>query len=197
MTTPAPRIRALVLDLDGVLWRGQQLLPGVAELFRLIDERGVRCCLASNNATLTRDEVQARLAPVGVQIPPEALVTSAHAAAGYVRRHFREPPQALVIGEESLRQAMVDAGCTLTDRAESAGVVIVGMDRGLTWPKLVEAGLAISAGAAFIAPTLTGPSRPSAASGPATARFWRPSRRPPAARRSSSENRNRTCSSKR
>jgi 4-nitrophenyl phosphatase len=110
----------------------------------------VRCCLASNNATLTRDEVQARLAPVGVQIPPEALVTSAHAAAGYVRRHFREPPQALVIGEESLRQAMVDAGCTLTDRAESAGVVIVGMDRGLTWPKLVEAGLAIAAGAAFI-----------------------------------------------
>jgi len=150
MTTPAPVIRALVLDLDGVLWRGEQILPGVPELFRLIDERGLRCCLASNNATLSLETVQARLAPIGVQVPANALVTSAHAAAGYIQRHYRQPPQVLVIGEESLRRALVEAGCTLVDQAEGAGVVVVGMDRGLTWAKLVEAGLAIAAGATFI-----------------------------------------------
>jgi 4-nitrophenyl phosphatase len=150
MTAPLPKIRALVLDLDGVLWRGQQILPGVPELFRLIDERSLRCCLASNNATLTLETVQARLAPIGVQVPPDALVTSAHAAAGYIQRHYRQPPHVFVIGEEGLRQALIGAGCTLLDKAEGAGVVVVGMDRGLTWPKLVEAGLAIAAGATFI-----------------------------------------------
>ena len=150
MTPSPPKIRALVLDLDGVLWRGEQILPGVPELFRLIDERGLRCCLASNNATLTLEMVQERLSPIGVQVPPDALVTSAHAAAGYIQRHYRLAPQVLVIGEESLRQALIEAGCTLVDGADGAGVVVVGMDRGLTWPKLVEAGLAIAAGATFI-----------------------------------------------
>ncbi len=150
MTLPPPKIRALVLDLDGVLWRGQQILPGVPELFRLLEERSLRYCLASNNATLTIETVQARLTSIGVQVRPEALVTSAHAAAGYVQRHYREPPRVLVIGEEGLRQALVEAGCTLVETAEGAAVVVVGMDRALTWPKLVEAGLAIAGGATFI-----------------------------------------------
>jgi len=150
MTQPAPKIRGLVLDLDGVLWRGQQILPGVPELFRFIDGHGLRCCLASNNATLTVEAVQARLSQIGVHVPDGALVTSAHAAAGYVRRHFRETPRALVIGEEALRRALLEAGCTVVDKAEEASVVVVGMDRQLTWPKLVEAGLAIGAGATFI-----------------------------------------------
>jgi 4-nitrophenyl phosphatase len=150
MTQPTPVIRAVVLDLDGVLWRGQTILPGVPELFRLLADRQLRYCLASNNATLTVDMVQARLAPIGVEIRPEHLVTSAHAAAGYLRRHFPRPPRALVIGEDSLRQALAAVGCSLVERADGAEVVVVGMDRGLTWPKLVEAGLAIAAGATFV-----------------------------------------------
>src|SRR3990170_5433975 len=145
MTPSRPKIRALVLDLDGVLWRGEQILPGVPELFRLIDERGLRCCLASNNATLTLETVQARLASIGVQVPPNALVTSAHAAAGYIQRHYRQPPRVLVIGEESLRRALIEAGCTLVDQAEGAAGVVVGVDRGLTWPKMVGDGLGIAA----------------------------------------------------
>jgi 4-nitrophenyl phosphatase len=148
--TTGPKIRALVLDLDGVLWRGQELLPGVQDLFRLIDDRALRCCLVSNNATLTFESVQARLAPIGVTVPPNSLVTSAHAAAGYIRRHYRQPPRVLMIGEDGLRRALIEADCLLVDTAEGAAVVVVGMDRGLTWPKLVEAGLAIAAGATFI-----------------------------------------------
>jgi 4-nitrophenyl phosphatase len=150
MTSHSAKVRALILDLDGVLWRGQEILPGVPDLFRLIDEHALRCCLVSNNATLTFKEVQDRLAPIGVTVPPNSLVTSAHAAAGYVRRHYRQPPNVLVVGEEGLRRALAEAGCRLVEKAEEAGVVVVGMDRGLTWPKLVEAGLAIAAGATFI-----------------------------------------------
>jgi 4-nitrophenyl phosphatase len=146
----SPPVRALILDLDGVLWRGQELLPGVGELFHLIESRSLRFCLASNNATLNLASVQERLAPVGARLAAGNLVTSAHAAAGYIRRHYKTPPSVFVIGEETLRQALVEAGCRLVEDADHAGAVVVGMDRDLTWRKLVEAGLAIANGAAFI-----------------------------------------------
>ena len=145
-----PTIRGLILDLDGVLWRGQQILPGVTELFALLEARGVRYSLASNNATLTFDSVQERLAPLGVRLRPESLVTSADAAAGYIRRRYPRPPTTLVIGEAGLRQALAAAGCTLVDGANGAAVVVVGMDRQLSWAKIVEAGLAIGNGAVFL-----------------------------------------------
>jgi 4-nitrophenyl phosphatase len=143
-------VRALVLDLDGVLWRGDQVLPGVAPLFEFLAQDSIPFCLASNNATLTIDRVIRRLEGIAIPLGPDRLVTSADAAAGYLRRTFEAPPPVLVIGEGVLRRAIHEAGCTLVDRSEDAEVVVVGMDRELTWAKLVEAGLAISAGARFI-----------------------------------------------
>lgn len=149
MANPQP-VRALLLDLDGVLWRGQSLLPGAPELFGFLRERSLPFCLVSNNATLTLDQVRDRLSPVGANLSAEHLVTSAHAAAGYFRRNYRQPPAVVLIGEDELRQALTEAGCRVLDRADGAAAVVVGMDRGLTWDKLVEAGLAIAAGAAFV-----------------------------------------------
>lgn len=149
MTTTGP-VRGLILDLDGVLWRGDALLPGVKPLFEFLDARGLPYCLASNNATLTPERVNHRLEAIDVLLRAEHLVTSADAAAGYMRQAFPQPPEVLVIGEEVLRRALTGVGCRLVDRSEDARVVVVGLDRGLTWPKLVEAGLAIAAGATFI-----------------------------------------------
>ncbi len=154
-----PPVRALILDLDGVLWRGQTLLPGVGELFAFLQQRGLGFCLASNNATLSLGDVQQRLSPLGVRLEAKHLVTSSHAAAGYVRRAYRQPPAVYLVGEAGLREALVAAGCRILENGDGAAVVVVGMDRQLTWGKLVEAGLAIAAGAAFIGtnPDLTFP----------------------------------------
>ncbi len=149
MSNPPP-IRAFVIDLDGVLWRGRDLLPGAIEFLRFIDTRALPFCLASNNSTLTIETVGERLAPARIRLNPDNLVTSSDAAAGYIRRHYPHPPSVFAIGEESLQRALVEAGCSLTTGADNAGVVVVGMDRGLTWQKIVEAGLAIGAGAEFI-----------------------------------------------
>jgi 4-nitrophenyl phosphatase len=148
--TAAPSIQALMLDLDGVLWRGEQMLPGVDALFQFLEAHHLPYCLASNNATLTIDRVNQRLAKIGVSITEQHLVTSAHAAAGFVGRNYRQPPPVLVVGEDVLIDALRQIGCPIVERSEEARAVVVGMDRGLTWTKLVEAGLAIAAGAAFI-----------------------------------------------
>lgn len=149
MTSTRP-IRGVLLDLDGVLWRGDTLLPGVRELFGFMDARRIPYCLASNNATLTVDRLNRRLEEVGVVLGSEHLVTSADAAAGYLREAFPQPPEVFVIGEDVLRRALTGIGCRLVERSEEARVVVVGMDRSLTWGKLVEAGLAIGGGATFI-----------------------------------------------
>jgi len=149
MPDPLP-VRAFVVDLDGVLWRGRELLPGAIDFLRFMETRAFPFCLASNNATLTIESVQDRLSQAGIRLTAENLVTSADAAAGYIRRHYPHPPSVFAIGEESLRRALVEAGCSLQESGDNAGIVVVGMDRELTWRKIVEAGLAITAGAVFI-----------------------------------------------
>lgn len=150
MPPPGFSVRGLVLDLDGVLWRGDQVLPGVQALFSYLETHAIPYCLASNNATLTLERVNERLAEVSVTIPAGRLVTSADAAASYLQRRFDTPPSVLAIGEGALRQALESVGCLLVDRSDTAQVVVVGMDRHLTWAKLVEAGLALRAGAVFV-----------------------------------------------
>jgi 4-nitrophenyl phosphatase len=143
-------IRALILDMDGVLWRGGELLPGVASLFRVAGRHGLGVVIATNNATVTADSVVGRLAQAGVTFPPEGVMTSAHAAAGYLRRSFQPPLRVYVIGEAPLIEALRQAGCEMVLGPDHPQSVVVGMDRGLNWAKLTEATLAIRAGATFV-----------------------------------------------
>jgi 4-nitrophenyl phosphatase len=149
MIRPAD-VRALILDMDGVLWRGGELLPGVASVFGVAGRRGLGMVIATNNATVTAASVVGRLAQAGVTFPPEGVMTSAHAAAGYLRRTFPPPVRVFVIGEAPLIEALRQAGCETVPGPDHPQSVVVGMDRGLDWAKLTEATLAIRAGATFV-----------------------------------------------
>ncbi|HET7010810.1 MAG TPA: HAD-IIA family hydrolase [Anaerolineales bacterium] len=143
-------ILALILDMDGVLWRGGELLPGVGRLFEVVERRGLATAIATNNATVTPDSVVERLAAAGVDYPKDRVVTSAHAAAGYLARTYGPELRVHVIGEAPLTRALREAGYVPVSGEDSPQAVVVGMDRSLDWSKLVEATLAIRRGAAFI-----------------------------------------------
>ncbi len=143
-------IRALILDMDGVLWRGGELLPGVASAFEVAARRHLHVVIATNNATVTAASVVGRLAQAGVTFPPDGVITSAHAAAGYLLRTFDTPIRVFVIGESPLTEALQHAGCVTVPGLDHPQAVVVGMDRRLDWGKLTEATLAIRAGAAFV-----------------------------------------------
>jgi 4-nitrophenyl phosphatase len=152
-------MQAAIVDMDGVLWQGDQPLPGLVEFFSTLRERQVRLVLATNNASQTAEQYVARLAGMGVDVTRDEVLTSAQAAAFYVRAQLpggsngRGPARARVfaIGEDGLRQALTEQGLALCDLYDvTADYVVCGIDRGLSWDKLATATLNIRAGAKFI-----------------------------------------------
>ncbi len=149
---PLSNVRALIVDMDGVLWHGPQPLPGFADFFHTLRERKLRFILATNNSSLTVDQYVAKLARMGAHVAKDEILTSGVASAWYMaERSNPAATRVFVIGEDGLRLPLAERGFVLTDLYEMpAHYVVVGMDRGLSWDKLATASLNIRAGAVFI-----------------------------------------------
>ncbi len=151
-------IRHLIIDMDGVLYRGNQAIPGTAGFLDLLRERGIGFVLATNNSTKTPEQYTAKLADMGVTVHPGEVLTSAQATAGYLAGIARPGARVFVVGMDGLWTALRQAGFTLVE--EEAEYVVVGMDFRVCYERLAQATLQIRAGARFIGtnPDLTFPS---------------------------------------
>lgn len=145
-------IRAVVMDMDGVLWRGGTALPGMQEMFAWLRESDLPFALATNNSTRTPAEYVAKLAGMGVQdIPESAIVTSGTATAAYLQRHYPAGTRVFVVGMEGLRRMLDAAGFdTSEDTDVTPQVVVAGLDIHLTYDRIKQATLLIRGGAAFV-----------------------------------------------
>jgi len=144
-------IRGLVCDMDGVLWRGQTALPGLAEFFRLIHDLDLKYMLVTNNSSRTPAQYGDKLAGMGISTTTDHILTSAIAAA----RHIADKqPGASVfaIGGSGVQEATLSYGLEFHNEASTEAVdyVVVGWDRDLTWGKLATATRLILNGATFI-----------------------------------------------
>jgi len=146
-------IRAFIFDMDGVIYRGNTVLPGAPELIGRLRQDGIPFLFLTNNSTTPAGDVARRLCRMGIEASPEEIMTSADATAAYLAG---ECPSArvLVIGEAGIRQALTAAGFELTSDHRVADAVVVGMDREATYERLKHASLAIQRGARFIATDL-------------------------------------------
>ena len=140
--------RAFLVDLDGVLVRGSEPLPGAPEALRTLQERG-RVVVFSNNSTRSRRAFAERLRAMGFPVRPEEIVNSAFVVAQYLRERSG-PARVYAIGEEGLREELEAAGHTLTP-PEEAEYVVVGLDRRFRYEQLAEALRALLRGAVFVA----------------------------------------------
>lgn len=144
-------LRAFIIDMDGVLWEGDRPMPGLADFFQTLRERRIKFVLATNNASKTPEQYVSKLAGMGVTVAREEILTSAQAAALYLRQKSANGAKVFAIGEDGVRQALAETGFTLTGLYEvDAQFVVCGMDRGLSWDKLATATLNVRAGARFI-----------------------------------------------
>ena len=140
----------LIIDMDGVLWRGPQWLPGVKEFFDQQRRMERRFMIVTNNATASAAGTASRLAAIDVELQLDEVLTSSMATAQYLREHCPEVSKIYPIGEAVLRSTLTEAGFTLLDTADEAQAVVVGFDREISWHKLKEAAIAIERGARFI-----------------------------------------------
>lgn len=141
-------IENFIIDMDGVLYRGQERLPGAQEFLGHLRRKNVPFILATNNSTLTPAQYVAKLATMGIQVPEDPILTSAQATALYLGQVAPPGARVCVIGEDGLFSAVAERGFTIS--ATDVDYVVVGMDRQLTYDKLKVATLAIRAGATFI-----------------------------------------------
>ncbi len=141
-------IKAVIMDMDGVLWRGDALLPGVGAYFDYLRARGLPFVLASNNSSNTPATYVAKLERMGVGgVTAREIVTSGTATVDYVRAHYPAGSPVHVLGGDGLRAMLTDAGFVLSDETK---VVVAGIDFQLTYDKLKRAAYLIRAGADFI-----------------------------------------------
>lgn len=143
-------IQALVIDLDGVVWRGQTALPGILEFFDMLKERKIPFVLATNNAATSPEQVSRRLELLGIHASTKEVLTSGLASAEFLRHELPPGASIYAIGEDPLKTALIHAGFSLTQDANDARAVVVGFDRHMGWEQLAEAALAIQAGALFL-----------------------------------------------
>ena len=155
-TEQAP-VRAYLMDMDGVLVRGTELIPGADEFIARLRERGLPFLVLTNNSIYTPRDLQARLQRLGLHVQPEELFTSALATAQFLRSQSPSG-SAFVIGESGLTTALHDIGYVLTDLQPE--YVVLGETVAYSYQRLAQAVRLVAAGARFIAtnPDPVGPS---------------------------------------
>jgi 4-nitrophenyl phosphatase len=141
-------IRHLIVDMDGVLWRGDDPMPGLAEFFAFLNQQGIAFTLATNNSSRTPEEYVTKLARFGVDVPVETILTSALVSAAYLADVAPSGSRVYVIGGDGIRHALLERGFVLDD--QRAKYVIVGWDRTVTWEELATASLLVHGGADLI-----------------------------------------------
>src|SRR4051794_30638425 len=96
------KFSGLILDMDGVLYRGNHALPGAQELFPELRKAGLSFILLTNNSTLTQQQYSDKLARMGITVQPEAIVTSGVGTSLYLMQHYPDGGGVYVLGESGL-----------------------------------------------------------------------------------------------
>ena len=149
----------LLVDLDGVVYRGAEPVAGVAAVLRRRAKAGDRIFYVTNNSRSHRDEYRARLEGLGVPLgerPAESIVSAARATALSLAESTPRPRVAMVFGGAGLARELRDVGIRVVSPTEhglaaAPDVVVVGVDFGLTYARLSTAAEAVRRGARFVA----------------------------------------------
>ncbi|MCL3863173.1 HAD-IIA family hydrolase [Actinotalea sp. K2] len=143
--------------MDGVLVHEGKALPGAPEFVRALRDADRPFLILTNNSIFTARDLRARLASSGIEVPEEAIWTSALATAQFLAQQV-PAGSAYAIGEAGLTTALYEAGYTLTE--SSPDYVVLGETRTYSFEAITRAVRLIQGGSRFIAtnPDVTGPS---------------------------------------
>lgn len=139
--------KGFICDMDGVIYHGNRILPGVPEFIQWLHEEKKEYLFLTNNSGYTPRELNQKLARMGLDVPEERFYTSALATAAFLKD---QAPgcSVFVIGEAGLLNALYDAGFTMND--VSPDYVVVGEGRAYSLDTLTKATNLVMAGAKLV-----------------------------------------------
>jgi len=148
------KFRFALMDMDGVLYRGNTALPGLVELFAFLEKNRIGYLLLTNNASMSAQDYSQKLLKMGVKVDAEKIITSSFATAQYLKQIAPEGGGIYVVGMEALRRALFglsDSSGPFYFDDKNPRFVVQGADFNLVYATLKRACLLIRAGARFIA----------------------------------------------
>jgi len=124
-----------LLDLDGTIYLGEELLPGAFEFITTVRRLGSRTLFVTNNPTRDPHMYADKLSRLGLPTPEDHIVNPVVTLTAWLKR---EAPGARVflIGEAPLRRALDEAGIQTTERPDEIDIVIASYDRTFEYRKL-------------------------------------------------------------
>jgi 4-nitrophenyl phosphatase len=143
-------VRAVLLDMDGVVYRGRVALPGVQELLDYLESTVRSWLFVTNNATKTPELFSKTVQAMGIQATADHILGSAQATASWLAEVAPQGGRVQVVGQVGLISALLSAGFELATDPFEAEFVVAAADFDLTYKKLADATLAIRHGARFI-----------------------------------------------
>ncbi len=150
--------KSFILDMDGVVYTGSQLLPGAKEFVGRLKQGNYNFLFLTNNSYHSPGELRERLLNMGIDVTEDYFYTSAMATASFLKVQRPAGCSAYVIGGKGVMDELEKAGITIT--SDKPDYVIIAETEEYDYAKIIEATLLIQEGAKFIAtnPDLTGPS---------------------------------------
>jgi NagD protein len=147
---------AFICDMDGVIYHGNRLLPGVPEFVRHLQQAGKRYLFLTNSSERSPRELAQKLARLGLEVPPEHFYTSALATAAFLSAQM-PGCSVYAIGEAGLLNALYEAGITMND--VNPDYVVIGEAKAYTYDTITKAIRLVLGGARLIGtnPDTTGP----------------------------------------
>jgi len=146
-------VDGLVIDLDGVVSRGDRPIEGAAAAVDTLRENGIRLLFATNNATATVDQRLEKLRALGLEVAADELLTSAVVTAESLAARGLAGTAAFVIGKDGIRHALGEVGIEVVDgeAGDAVRLVVVSGDDGFDYRAMRTASTAVRNGATFVA----------------------------------------------
>lgn len=141
-------VKALILDMDGVLWRDTDPIGDLPAIFKEIDQRAWKTAFVTNNATRSVDQYVAKLASFGVKTQAKHIINSGLATARYLQERYPSGGQVYILGEQGLVATLEEFG--FTHSMENPLAVVASLDREVDYRKLKEASTFIRQGVLFL-----------------------------------------------
>lgn len=143
---------ALLLDLDGTVYRGEEPIPGVDGAVEAARKQQVTVRFVTNNASRSPDEVASHLTRIGIAATPEEVSTSSQAAASVLAEKLQPGTTVLVVGSDALvHEVELRNLATTRSHSDAVQAVVQGLSKDVGWRELAEACVAIRAGALWVA----------------------------------------------